>query len=170
MQYRLKTLPEPDLCSAKVLTKSIKTYTPIVVQIQLRDKLGIYGLELPQSLKINLCLSKKAVNTDELISSSQKFIKLTGNKYTTNEVYLDEIINNSLLSYSIAPSQSPSKILLEIMIERADTYYLYLLMNSTPIKGSPIQISVEQSQKEAELERKMLEQRQRKKRLLEQQK
>ena len=36
-----------------------------------------------------MCLTKKHINTEDLIGSSEKFIKLTGNKYTKNEVYLD---------------------------------------------------------------------------------
>lgn len=30
-EYKLKTLPEPELCSAKILTKNLKTYTPILI-------------------------------------------------------------------------------------------------------------------------------------------
>lgn len=107
----------------------------------------MYGLELPQALKINLCLSRKGINTDDLIGSSEKFIKLTGNKYIKNEVYLDEIIENTLLSYSISASGSPSKVLIEVMVEKAESYNLYLLINAIPIHGSPLRLDVQQSEK-----------------------
>lgn len=58
------------MCVAKVLTKSLKTYTPILIEINLFDKLGIYGLELPQALKINMCLTKKEIGREELTLSS----------------------------------------------------------------------------------------------------
>lgn len=166
-EYRLKTLPEPELCSVRTLTKSLKTYTPITIEVSLYDRYGIYGLELPQALKINLCLTKKEISSEDLVLSSEKFIKLTGNKYTKNEVYLDEIIENSLLNYSVVESQNSSKVLVEVMVEKAGEYNLYFLMNSISVKGSPIRLQVEQSDKEAELEKKMLEERERKKRMLE---
>jgi hypothetical protein len=52
-----------------------------------------------------------------------------------------------LLSYSVTPSTTSSKVLIEIMIEKAGSYYLYLLMNATPIKGSPLKFDVQQSEK-----------------------
>ena len=76
------------------------------------------------------------------MDSSQKFIKLTGNKYTKNEVYLDEIIESNLLSYSNITSNARSKIILEVMVEKAGRYNLYILINSTPVKGSPLSVAV----------------------------
>lgn len=106
-----------------------------------------------------MCLTKKHINTEDLIGSSEKFIKLTGNKYTKNEVYLDQIIENNLLSYSLANSESSSKILVEVMVEKADEYNLYVLLDSVPVSGSPLRLEVDQSEKEAELQKKMLDER-----------
>ena len=64
-------------------------------------------------------------------------------------------------------SQNSSKVLVEVMVEKAGEYNLYVLMNSILVKGSPIRLQVEQSDKEAELEKKMLEERERKKKMLE---
>ena len=58
-----------------------------------------------------MCLTKKEISSEDLVLSSEKFIKLTGNKYTKNEVYLDEIIENNLLNYSVVESQNSSKVL-----------------------------------------------------------
>jgi hypothetical protein len=52
-----------------------------------------------------------------------------------------------LLSYSIIPSTISSKVLIEIMVEKAGSYYLYLIMNAVPVKGSPLKLDVQQSER-----------------------
>ena len=55
------------------------------------------------------------------------------------------------MSYSLANSESSSKILVEVMVEKADEYNLYVLLDSVPVSGSPLRLEVDQSEKEAEL-------------------
>lgn len=47
-----------------------------------------------------------------------------------------------MLSYSISENKDPTKVLVEVMVEKADEYYLYFLINSVLVKGSPIRLDV----------------------------
>ena len=107
-----------------------------------------------------MILTQNKLKNDDIVLNSRKYSQLNKANYSDPDVYCDEILNKNLISCDIKRSHTnPWEYEIRTMLQKAGKHYFYVVVNEGILKGSPIELTIEESEQDELLKKKEEEER-----------